>query len=433
MKRCVSLLALLTSVLALSGCASMKLTVRRESPPASAAQTERTYASFWDAVDNADFAYAMRQNLSTEQKEFASAMQSALNGSTDEAVETIRKAWMSTSDSTTRHRSRELLENLLFARSRWKEILDVYAQDTAAVDPTEDTRPLVKVFAAAPEVSFQLPAVPDTIPIRLNGVGLPVAEVAVNGHKKRFLLDTGAALTVLSSDFARECGIAAAKDNAVAGTSNTKTVKIQGAVADSVRVGKLLIRNHPVAIIESSHLRFRLFGLITLMKIDGIIGWNAIREMNLKINYRDKYVVVQSPQERKAVPRNLFDLGEPMVVLTDEHGTRFNFLLDTGSNLTSLGQNTLSKINAQRLRKRMTIVGGAGGMESFNAAVVPHLTLYTNNYVLEFKNLRTHPESKGEVIKRDGILGSDVAQRGAITIDYQNGYFEFQEITKQHR
>jgi len=431
MKQCLSLLASLTLILLVGGCASMKLTVKPESPPLPVAQAARTYASFWDAMDNVDLEYAQRHDSLAGQKELAQATQAALDGKTDEAVEAARKVWASSADSATRHRSRELLENLLFTRSRWKDILDVYERDTSAVDSDENMQALVKVYAAAPDEVTELPTAPDTTAITLNGVGLPTVEVTVNGHRQRFILDTGASVSVLSSDVARECGVTAAKETATAGTSNSKTVAIQAAVVDSVRWGKLLLRHHPVAVIESSHLRVRLLGLLTIFKIDGIIGWNAIRELHLKISYRDKYAVVQAPQTRDGAPRNLFDLGEPMVVLNDGHGSRFNFLLDTGANVTSLGRSGLNKLPAQKFGKRRTLVGGAGGMESFRATVVPHLTLHTAGYALEFANLRTSPEARSSGVKRDGILGSDVARKGAITIDYLNGRFEYEQSAQQ--
>jgi predicted aspartyl protease len=414
-----------------SGCASSKLTIRPEDNTPVSAEVRR-YSTFWDAVDNADLEAAQR-DATAEQKTFAAAMQLALDGKADEAAAAARSLWLATPDSATRHHSRELLESLLMTQSRWQDILEVYAKDTNAVDPEDDVRPLVNVYAAAPAEDFRFPAVADTLPIDFNGVGLPVVEVIVNGHRKKFILDTGAALTVLSSDFARECGVTASDQSAIAGTSNTKTVAIQGAIADSLRWGSLLILHHPTAVIESSHLRFRLFGLFTLMKIDGILGWNVIRELNLVINYRDKYAVVQASQPRETETRNFFDLGEPMVMLTDGQGRRFNFLLDTGANVTSLGQNSLNKISIKGLKHRTAIVGGAGGMEKYKAVVVPHLTLYTNGYALDFENLRTSPEAKEDGIHRDGILGSDFGHRGAITVDYHNGYFAFEELSKSER
>jgi len=429
MKRLASFLAWAAATLLISGCASSKLTIRPEAQKPLSPQPRR-YSTFWDALDNVDMAAARGMDATAAQRNIAAAMQMALDGKADEATAALHDTWLAATDSTTRHRSRELLESLLMERSRWNDILGVYAKDTGAVDPEDDSRPLANVYAASPPEEVRFPAAADTVPLDFNGVGLPVVEVAVNGHAKSFVLDTGAALTVLSSDFARECGVTASDKSAVAGTSNTKTVAIQAAVADSVRWGKLLILHHPTAVIESSHLRFRLFGLFTLMKIDGILGWNVIRELNLKINYRDKYAVVEASQPRESSPRNLFDLGEPMVALSDSQGTRFNFLLDTGANVTSLGQNSLNKISNKGLTHRTSFVGGAGGMEKFKAVVVPEITLYTNDYALEFRNLRTSPEAKQSGVHRDGVLGSDFGHRGVLTIDYPNGYFAFEELPK---
>jgi hypothetical protein len=189
-----------------------------------------------------------------------------------------------------------------------------------------------------------------------------------------------------------------------------------------VRIGKLTIRNHRVAIIDVDDIRFRLLGLITVFKIDGIVGWNAIRNLDLQVDYPHRTMTLRESEQRDWGERNFYDLGQPTLALTDEQGTRMNFFLDTGANMTSLLPGILPKLPAQKLASRTTYIGAAGGFERFNAKVVPRLTLCLCGHALDFRNLSTSPEMKNSFVTLDGTLGNDLLRRGTLRLDSRNGY-----------
>ena len=61
--------------------------------------------------------------------------------------------------------------------------------------------------------------------------------------------------------------------------------------------------------------------MITAFKVDGLLGWNAIRQMRMRINYHDKTTTISDPRKQPAAAaRNLFALAEPLVGVTDERG-----------------------------------------------------------------------------------------------------------------
>jgi len=237
----------------------------------------------------------------------------------------------------------------------------------------------------------------------------------------------------VSTDVARESGIVVGRDAGRAETATTRTIAIQGAVIDHLRLGGLVITNHPAAVIESSALRARFLGL-TIFKIDGVLGWNAIRQMTLRINYRDKTTMISAPERQPIrAPRNLFGIGQPIVELTDEHGERLFFALDTGASYSSLYEDTLSRLDRAEARRKTMVIYGVGGPERYKSAVVPRLALRVSGYALEFKNVRTVPGRKTNIVRRDGSLGSDVGRDGSITIDALNGRFELELSQQQAR
>ncbi len=44
-------------------------------------------------------------------------------------------------------------------------------------------------------------------------------------------------------------------------------------------------------------MEFKLFGLLRLLKIDGIIGWQAIQNMKIEIDYKNKRTIIENQQK----------------------------------------------------------------------------------------------------------------------------------------
>jgi hypothetical protein len=383
--------------------------------------------AFWDAAEIYDAEAARSAAANEREMLFAQALKAIIENRTTDAAQVAQDLCRSATDSIMHCRSRELLEAALMSANRWKELADFYVQDTLFVDSAKSIRSLVEAFAAAPSPRIDFPALPFDMPIELNAPGLPMVEVVVNGHRKKFIVDTGAAFTVLSSDFARECGVQPAENAQVsAGTSTSRRVGIEPAILDSLRIGKLVFRSHPSVIIQSSDLRFRLFGFLTLFEIDGILGWNAIRELELQIDYRNKLLTIREPQALPSTHRNLFELNQPMIIAKNAPGKRCHFFLDTGSNATTITDHFLTRLHTGQLkRSRWTLIGGAGGMQSYESKVLSSELFFLNETSIEICNLRTEPPMDDTFYKRDGVLGSDILQTGSILIDRFNGRCEF--------
>jgi predicted aspartyl protease len=98
---------------------------------------------------------------------------------------------------------------------------------------------------------------------------LPLVQVRVNGSKEvNFLIDTGAAQTVLDPDFAGEVGVEAfGSDTGTFAGGKQATVK-HGRL-DSIALGDFTIRNLPVAILKTRQLSRPVF---RGKRVDGIIG-----------------------------------------------------------------------------------------------------------------------------------------------------------------
>jgi len=265
------------------------------------------------------------------------------------------------------------------------------------------------------------------LPAKFGLSGTPEIEVEVNGVKKRFLIDTGAGLTVLSSDFAEACGVkSAGGETAKAGTATDVKVSIRPAVINKMSVGGLTYRNHPCIIIDKRDLEIKLLGFIKILKIDGIIGWNAVQQLDLTLDYRNKKVRIEKPVPSAAgLERNFFWLGYPVVKTAAVSGRPLFFGLDTGANRTSASDPILAKIDTSGMITKKVRIGGAGGkIESRMSREIPEMAVITGGNRLTFEGVRCDNSNFGSFFILDGILGSDAAKNGIMRLDFANGRFE---------
>jgi hypothetical protein len=425
MTRRISFLTILIFAALLCGCAAARLTVRPDTRTAMPApDSAYAYETYWDAVEAGNLDEARRLGQSADEQRFTSALEAALNGETARAEKIARDLGKSAADSTVRAQSDNLLQYVFVSTGRWRDLLTFCFPDSLP-DSVKNIPPLIEIFGGPSEETFEFAATPDTLPLRLNSNGMPLAQVTIHGRTQWFILDTGAGMSVLASDFARECGIVpdSGKQD-VTQSANMQRIAVGPVIVDSLRLGGLCIRNHRTMIMDEKTLRFRRFGLFTFMKIDGILGWNAIRNLDLTIDYKQKRAIVRKPETREAGARNLLDLGQAIIVTGDDLGNRLGFMLDTGGAESSLTERGIEKIHPRDMRAAREKITGAGGSQKYQAFIVPQMTLYTGGCVLNFRKLVTHPEVGGSFIRHDGVLGSDIAQNGSMRIDARNGLFE---------
>jgi hypothetical protein len=90
-------------------------------------------------------------------------------------------------------------------------------------------------------------------------------------------------------------------------------VPARPAVVAELRVGPVVVRNHPAIVIDAADLRFEDPELPEAIQIHGLLGWPLVRELDLTIDYASRRLVVRKPAERAAGERNFFWLGYPVV------------------------------------------------------------------------------------------------------------------------
>ncbi|RKY62324.1 MAG: hypothetical protein DRP96_00550 [Candidatus Neomarinimicrobiota bacterium] len=386
-----------------------------------------TYDNYWDAVQHFDFDYINRNKVNEEQRNFVRALKLSMEGKYEDAEKLLSNLFQQSSDSLMRENIAQVLSELMTYNNEWERLVDLDRRLPQGLDSL-NTIAFARVFQSLPPENYNYPKDAIILPTKLSISGTPVIEVMVNGKKQKFWIDTGAEMTVLASDIAKECNVREFKDDIIkVGTSTDIMIDTWPGVINELKIGGLTIENHPTIIIDKKDLEFKIFKLIRILKIDGILGWNAIMNMHLEIDYKNGQTTIRKPKPSFNPDRNFHFISVPFLSLTDTLGTPFHFFLDTGSNATGLFKSSLTKLDTSNATNKTAIVGGAGGARKIRQTELYQQAFILGSHRLNFDKIHAHGEGKVYLMYFDGIIGSDVARNGTLVLDFRNGLCELKK------
>ena len=279
------------------------------------------------------------------------------------------------------------------------------------------------------EQEILFPDGPMTMPITTSSSGSPVVEVTVNGKKYNFWIDTGAGFSVVSSQVAKEVGIKpiGAEDVEI-GTSTKRTVSSQTAVIDSLEIGDLRVNRHPCIILAKKDLTFRILG-IRILKIDGIIGWPLIKELDFEIDLPGKELTIRKPVlgDKMAWSGDLGWYWQPILRMRTPSGCPLLFHLDTGAASTFFRPKAYDKLGKEPEKGGPLILGGAGGKEVVRYDKLDTVNFVMGEHLVQMDYAEGIPNTSKEklLFEWDGVLGQDVLKYGSLRLDFQNRRFAF--------
>ncbi len=379
------------------------------------------YTNYWDAIQHFDFDYINRHDVSDEERNFVHGLELTMEGNYEDAEELFSILFHHSNDSLFKKNTGDVLQRLMTYQSDWAGMIRIDSLLPAGLDD-QNTISFVRAFQNAEKESYHFPEKDIVLPGKLSMSGVPMIEVFVNGKQQTFWIDTGAEMTVLSSDIAKDCGVENLSDEpTILGTATKHTVNSSPGVIKEFKIGDLLIENHPVIILDKKDLEFKLFKVIRLLKIDGIVGWNAIRNLSMEIDYQNGQTIIRKPTSHSVDQRNFHYICVPFLSMTDTTGMPFKMFIDTGANSTKFFEPALFKVDTTEISHNHAIVGGAGGAQKIRQIVLPATSLILGNHRLDFKRMDVYGDGKQDFFYFDGVVGSDIAKSGTLILDFQNG------------
>lgn len=397
----------------------------REAPP------REMLPPYWELVAQLDLDRAVRAAESPDEASLAGALRRATAGDTKRAMAGLDSLARRTStDSTVRRVSLVVLAGLLHTEHRWAELRTLpvvpgIRRDSADLAGVEAW---AAAFAGARSPRARFRSDSAIFPIVLSPLGVPMLPVEINGSRFLFWLDTGASMTMISDDVARATGIVPRGSDSLEAVTAVGRLRVLPAVISALHVGPLDWRDAPAMIVGNADFSVAdsaVGGHQSHARIDGIVGWDVLRQLDIRINHPGGVLTMRKPDRENLAPsrRNLFWLGYPLVRATGAKGESFLFGLDTGLQETfvtrELGE--AAGLTPVAVEKRRIAAIGADSIVRGEALSGVVLKIGTSEIALRSVTVRERVIAG--FLALEGVFGSDVGAAGVVRIDATNGVY----------
>jgi hypothetical protein len=396
----------------------------------SSALHPRRQVGYWEALAelHPDDAIAAAHNES--EKEFAEALQNLMGGDLEKAEQRFGKLRTTATDSIIRSGSRVIYTATLQYQEKWAT-LAALKNEPAPPNVDRGDKASIELWANAfkdvPPKKFDFRSPSTRLVMSMSGVGTPLVPVKIGGREYNFWLDTGSSLTMLASDVARDLNIGPLGADTLEIVTSTGRVKAIPALVPQLQIGQLIVQNAPTMIVDETMMQMsepRPVDRSQPVKIDGIIGFDIIRQLDLEMDYGEGSIRLRNPATMRREPdRNMFWVGLPVVRLTSTDGIPLHFGLDTGAQVTFVTETLLDKLQLSAARMESRRVGGLGGEISLRAPVLPDLRVLVGTFPILFRGAVVRAPVYQVLASLDGVLGGDIWNSGIVRIDMTNGFF----------
>lgn len=378
-------------------------------------------SDFRTAMQHFDLEFALALAKTEADRSYVAWAQMLIEGSPGYRMDLLPKG-----DTASYRKVLVLLQALAWLEGDYSNML-AWAKQASPTD--QDAIHLASAYANLPRaMQMTLPESSLELPLALNGEQKPQIEVQVNGRTYRFWIDTGAAVNVLSSKVAQACQVELVDGPAVEiGTSTRHKVTGQLASVEQFQMGTLNLAQVPFMVMDHKALSLRLLG-ISIFKIDGIIGWPILKDMDLEINIPEAKLLVRRPKDRPDVATNLFWYWQPVLQVKSTTGCLLNLKLDTGSATTFFYPSAYPKLGRTVERHSQLLVGGVGGKEMIRIDQLSDCRFWLGEEEvnLSYAEGRDAPEDEDAEFVFDGVIGQDILSQGNLRLDFQNRHYDFQ-------
>ena len=385
--------------------------------------------SYWEALSELHPADAVAAARTEPEREFAEGLGDLMSGHIEIAEDRFGKLRQTANDSIIRAGSRVVYTATLQYQEKWQTLSSLKKEqlqkpemhDKASIELWADA------FSNVPPKKFTFRSSQSRVMMSMSAVGTPLVPVKIAGKEYNFWLDTGSSLTMLASDVAHDLHIQPLMSDTLEIVTSTGRVKAQPILIPELQLGPLVVDNAPSMIVDESMMQMREPESLMLskqVKIDGIIGFDIIRQLDLELDYGEGVIKLRDPStSRPDNERNMFWVGLPVIRMSSADGMPLHFGLDTGAQVTFVTETLLDKLQLSPARVESRRVGGLGGEISMRAPVMPDVRLMVRGYPIIFRGAAVRAPVYQVLASLDGVLGGDIWNSGIVRIDMTNGVF----------
>lgn len=385
-------------------------------------------AQYWDAVATLNLAVLRSAADGAAQAGFAQAMSLLADGDIEGAERAFVAGSAQLSDLNVGIASQIMLATTLLYEHKWADLRSFSYSPQLSTPDKEIIRDYQRwgfAFSNTEPQSVSMSVDSVLLPLRVSPIGTPMVRVRINGKQYNFWLDTGSSITVLNSDVAEEVAAPVISNDDLTVRTFAGSAPVKAALVRRIEIGPVLLENTPAVIVEASHMTLKPATERTQLprtRIDGIIGWDTIRQLDLSLDYPSGLILIRRPQRQAYSPHNLSWMGKPFVEVRTKLGETLHFTLDTGAQGSFLNAVALDKTGASPTISEGVVFGIAGTGKRADK-MIRSLPLELGGRAVRLDGVMLYGPSYSGMINCDGILGSDISRYGTIRIDATNGFF----------
>lgn len=378
------------------------------------------YADFWDAMAHWDLSYVRSHPVTEEQRMYSEALANIDRGDPNRGIEIARGLIEKGSDPSACKNARRLINTVLVAQWRWDRLILADSNEVLS-EVDARARGLAEQMRRMPqqEHEFREPLVQIQAE---NRMGLLLLPVQINGRTRSLVLDTGADVTVLSSDVADLCGVELVPNYTYkVRTANGHLASQLGRI-DRLDVGGLTIRSHPVMVVPQRDM------LTPRFPIDGVLGITAIRAMDIAIDYGSLTMTIGKPEPRKDVVANLLPTNSLILKAKTSTGLPILMMFDTGCARTHIFKGSLPYLGLVTRGRLFHSFTSFGSQKNMLSGIIREMDLVLDSWQVHWTNIVAGPDLYEEPmpVHPMGILGSDLLRDGGhVRIDWTNRRVDF--------
>jgi hypothetical protein len=231
--------------------------------------------------------------------------------------------------------------------------------------------------------------------------------------------------SVVSESCAKQMGIHILESTINVGNSIGSKVQSKVGVADSLRIGELLVENVPFLVIPDEMLSFPQDNFV----IHGILGFPVMYQMKEITIQKDGCLVVSAHPKTRDL-HNLFLDGLSPIALFEAEGDTVLFKIDTGADSSEFSEKYFVS-NKDKIIKNATSklkkMGGAGGIIDSKVYELENVRLKIGEQKLTIPTIPVLTDKLSFIEKYDGNLGQDVLMHfNKLILNFEDMYLAFE-------
>ena len=264
---------------------------------------------------------------------------------------------------------------------RFADQLDRFPADDAA---------LARILRGTPPQSISWNG-PVKLKTSKNPIGSRVAELAVNGVRGLWLLDTGANQSVVSRTFAQRLGVTPLQGVASVGSGLTgRKSSLRAAVLPTMQVGGAALTNVVLLVLDDENLR--IGSGPDAHQIDAVLGYPILKALGVVTFTRDEFLAGEAAEADGRGVR-MYMRGLTPAIECDVEGRPLLFTLDTGASSTDLSVRYFELFRAQADSWKTLSVetAGGGGSLKHDVYIQPRLVMKSGTNTVTLNDVSILP------------------------------------------